>query len=100
MPVETELPPAASAGAEASFAITGGAARIERSASAFSAEEWTEAFAGEAKDGRYHAIVQSTIRGDFAYRYLSVRDYRGRLRVLQPFFLTNQDLLVGVPAVV
>lgn len=95
-----EARPAASPDTESCFPVTGGEARIERSASAFSDEEWSEAFAGEAKDGRYHAIVQSTIRGDFAYRYLSVRDYRGRLRVLQPFFLTNQDLLVGVPAVV
>ncbi len=100
MRVATELQPPAPTTAEACFAVTGGEARIEQSASAFSDEEWAEAFFGEAKDGRYHSIVQSTIRGDFTYRYLSVRDYRGRLRVLQPFFLTNQDLLVGVPAVV
>jgi predicted N-acyltransferase len=98
MQVLTEAPPTALAGADMRFPVTGGEARIERSASAFSEDEWREAFAGEAKDGRYHAIVQATIRGDFAYRYLAVRDRRGRLRVLQPVFLTNQDVLVGVPA--
>lgn len=82
------------------FAIAGGEARIERSPDAFSRREWMDAFAGEAKEGRYHAVVQQTVRGDFIYRYLSVRDRLGRLRVLQPIFLTNQDLLVGVPSFV
>lgn len=80
------------------FPVAGGVVKIERAASAFSEAEWDLAFAGEAKEGRYHAIVQATIRGDFAYRYLGVRDHLGALRVLQPIFLTQQDLLAGMPS--
>lgn len=63
------------------------------------ASAWAEAFAGEAKDGRYHALVPGTVKGDFDCRVLEVRDAAGALRVLQPVFLTHQDLLVGVPEV-
>ncbi len=82
---------------EITFPVSLGEARVERTAAAFSPDEWRAAFAGEGKDGRYHDVVERTIRGDFAFRYLSVRDRSGALRVLQPMFLTNQDLLVGVP---
>ncbi len=81
------------------FALPLGEARVEQSAAAFTKAEWRAAFGGEAKDGRYHTLVESTIRGDFAYRYLGIRDQAGTLRVLQPMFLTPQDLLVGVPEV-
>lgn len=71
---------------------------MERSADCFSEAEWREAFAGQAKDGHYHSVVESTICGDFDYRYLGIHDASGRLRVLQPMFVTDQDLVVGIPA--
>ncbi len=80
------------------FRVPLGETRIERFAAAFTPEEWAAAFEKEAKDGRYHAVVERTIGGPFEYRYLGVRDSTGRLRVLQPVFLTDQDLLAGLPA--
>ena len=100
MPTATAVNQDIPAATEMAFPVAGGEARIERSPDAFADHEWLDAFAGEAKERRYHSVVQQTIRGDFTYRYLSVRDRRGRLRVLQPVFLTNQDLLVGVPSFV
>ena len=85
-------------GAAPSFSVPLGEARVERSAAAFTAEEWGEAFRGEAKDGRYHGVVERTIGGPFEYCYLGVRDRAGRLRVLQPGVLTAQGLLAGLPA--
>lgn len=80
------------------FSLPAGArVRVGREAGEFSAAEWAEAFAGEAKDERYHALVPRTVRGDFDCRFLGVRDAAGVLRVLQPVFITHQDLLVGVP---
>ena len=57
---------------------------------------WHEAFASERKDHRYYELVQDTLHPEFDYRYFVIRDARGVVRAVQPFFLLDQDLLAGI----
>src|SRR5436190_16266909 len=56
---------------------------------------WQTAFANERKDHRYYELVEDTLHPEFDYRYFVVRDASGGVRSVQPFFLLDQDLLVG-----
>jgi hypothetical protein len=57
---------------------------------------WTHAFATERKDRRYYELVEDTIHKDFDYRYFAIKDDTGTVRAVQPFFILDLDLLVGV----
>ncbi len=57
---------------------------------------WTHAFATERKDHRYYELVEDTIHRDFDYRYFAIKDILGMVRAVQPFFILDLDLLVGV----
>jgi Peptidogalycan biosysnthesis/recognition len=57
---------------------------------------WREAFAGERKDHRYYELVEDTIHRDFDYRYFAITDQTGAVCAIQPFFILEQDLLVGL----
>ncbi len=61
---------------------------------------WGHAFAHQRKDHRYYEIVEDTIMPEFDFRYFAIRDRNGRICSVQPFFLLQQDLLEGSPAVV
>ncbi|HLL26654.1 MAG TPA: GNAT family N-acetyltransferase [Xanthobacteraceae bacterium] len=56
---------------------------------------WREAFANERKDHRYYELVEDTIHPEFEYRYFVLRDAGGEVRAVEPFFVLDQDLLVG-----
>jgi len=56
---------------------------------------WRGAFANERKDHRYYELVEDTLHSEFDYRYFVIRDTSGEVRAVQPFFLLDQDLLVG-----
>jgi hypothetical protein len=56
---------------------------------------WRDAFATERKDHRYYQLVEDTIHTDFDYGYFAVKDSSGTVRAVQPFFILDQDLLVG-----
>src|SRR5471032_1405627 len=56
---------------------------------------WANAFGSEAKDRRYYELVEDTIHEEFDYRYFVVRDWAGEICAIQPFFMLDQDLLVG-----
>src|SRR5262249_6920716 len=56
---------------------------------------WRSAFANERKDHRYYELVEDTRHSEFDYRYFVIRDASGGVRAVQPFFLLDQDLLVG-----
>jgi len=60
-----------------------------------SSQHWQQAFAHTRKDHRYYEIVQNTIMPDFDFRYFVLRDGRGHICAVQPFFLLDQDLLEG-----
>ena len=56
---------------------------------------WASAFAGKHKDHRYYELVEDTIQPDFVFRYFAIKDEDGRVRAVQPFFIIDQDLLLG-----
>jgi len=57
---------------------------------------WRGAFANERKDHRYYELIDDTLHSEFDYHYFVIRDASGEVRAVQPFFLLDQDLLVGV----
>src|SRR5260370_14145756 len=57
---------------------------------------WQMAFASERKDHRYYELVEDTLHPEFEYRYFLIRDTDGQVCAVQPFFLLDQDLLVGM----
>jgi hypothetical protein len=57
---------------------------------------WQSAFASQHKDHRYYEIVEDTIHPEFDYLYLAIRDRQGESRAIQPFFILDLDILVGV----
>jgi hypothetical protein len=56
---------------------------------------WTKAFGSERKDRRFYELVEDTIHPEFDYRYFVIKDDGGEIRAVQPFFILDQDLLVG-----
>jgi hypothetical protein len=56
---------------------------------------WQVAFANERKDHRYYELVEDTLHPEFEYRYFVIKDAVGQISAVQPFFLLDQDLLVG-----
>src|SRR5947207_70283 len=57
---------------------------------------WSDAFATERKDRRYYELVEDTIHKEFDYRYFAIKDDAGSVRAVQPFFILDLDLLVGI----
>jgi predicted N-acyltransferase len=58
-------------------------------------EAWHSAFRSQRKDRRYFELVEETVCPEFTYRYFVIKNDRGRIRAVQPFFLLDQDLLIG-----
>jgi hypothetical protein len=65
-------------------------------AEASKCKHWANTLSSEAKDRRYYELVEDTIHAEFDYRYFIVRDETGEVRAIQPFFILDQDLLIGV----
>lgn len=57
---------------------------------------WQVAFAAERKDHRYYELIEDTLHPEFDYRYFVIRDESGKAQGVQPFFLVDQDILVGL----
>jgi GNAT acetyltransferase-like protein len=57
---------------------------------------WQVAFAAERKDHRYYELIEDTLHPEFDYRYFVIRDASGKAQGVQPFFLVDQDILVGL----
>jgi len=57
---------------------------------------WSRAFEHERKDSRYYEIVEDTILQGFEYRYFTLKDASGAVCAVQPFFILDQDLLLGI----
>ncbi|MFB9261832.1 GNAT family N-acetyltransferase [Bradyrhizobium erythrophlei] len=56
---------------------------------------WQVAFANERKDHRFYELVEDTLHPEFDYRYFVIKDAVGQVCAVQPFFLLDQDCLVG-----
>ena len=79
------------------FETSFGTAQIVPRAALLDPQAWHDAFDGCVKDARYYQICETTLpQANFDYRYLLLRDRAGRVRALQPFFFTDQDLLAGL----
>jgi hypothetical protein len=57
---------------------------------------WRHAFAAERKDHRYYELIEDTIQADFNYGYFAIENGSGNVSAIQPFFVLDQDLLVGI----
>ena len=78
----------------APFAVSGSVETIRRDELAHCLH-WPHAFEHERKDSRYYEIVEDTILQGFEYRYFAIKDTHGEVRAIQPFFILDQDMLVG-----
>jgi hypothetical protein len=78
-----------------SIAASGGSAEVVSRLEAMQCRHWSNAFGSEAKDRRYYELVEDTIHAEFDYRYFIVRDWKGEICAIQPFFILDLDLLVG-----
>jgi predicted N-acyltransferase len=58
---------------------------------------WWSAFATHRKDRRFYEIVEDTIHPEFDHRYFVIKGERGETLAVQPFFILDQDLVVGTP---
>jgi hypothetical protein len=76
------------------FAVSGSVETIRRGELAHCLH-WPHAFEHERKDSRYYEIVEDTILQGFEYRYFAIKDTHGEVRAIQPFFILDQDILVG-----
>ena len=56
---------------------------------------WQHAFGSQHKDHRYYDLINDTIHPEFKYLYFVLKDVRGEIRAIQPFFILDQDILVG-----
>jgi hypothetical protein len=59
-------------------------------------EEWKRVWTGVRHDSRYYEILDATIP-PFQYHYLVLEDGAGRVRAVQPLFVSVQDVLQGLP---
>jgi predicted N-acyltransferase len=57
---------------------------------------WSRAFATERKDHRYYELLEDTVHPEFNYGYFAIRDSAGNICAVQPFFILEQDLLIGI----
>ena len=56
---------------------------------------WQHAFASQHKDHRYYDLINETIHPEFKYLYFVLKDAKGEIRAVQPFFIIDQDILAG-----
>src|SRR5271166_317259 len=59
--------------------------------------QWAQAFASKRKDRRYYELIEDTINPEFKYGYFGLRDEYGAISAFQPFFIVDQDIVLGAP---
>ena len=75
---------------------TSGSVEIMSRGEVMGCARWASAFAGKHKDRRYYELVEDTIQPDFVFRYFAIKDEDGSVCAVQPFFIIDQDLLLGM----
>jgi Acetyltransferase (GNAT) domain len=58
---------------------------------------WQRMLASQRKDRRYYEVLEATMRQDFDFHYFAIRDGSGEVRAIVPLFVTDLDLLAGLP---
>src|SRR6202521_2837057 len=76
-------------------AVAGGSVEVCSPSELVRCGRWASAFASERKDRRFYELVEDTIHPESDYRYFVIKDGSGEIRAIQPFFILDQDLLVG-----
>ena len=61
---------------------------------------WEAGFKDAANDHRYYELTHDALQGQFSHYYLLLKDSAGATRAIQPFFIVNQDIVVGLPGLV
>ncbi len=79
------------------FATANGRARIVASLEGDDLARWQKAFAGHAKDHRYHQICAETLATQFDHRYLFLENSATGEVAMQQLFFVKQDLTAGMP---
>jgi len=79
------------------FATATGRARIVSVLEGADVATWEKAFAGHAKDHRYHRICAETLAGQFDHRYLFLENTATGGVAMQQLFIVKQDLTAGMP---
>lgn len=74
-----------------------GKAWVAMRASDIPAHCWGQGIAGECFDARYYQIIEQTLQQGFRYCYAIVHNSESRAWAVQPFFLVDQDLAMGLP---
>src|SRR5665213_2345397 len=78
-----------------SIAVLDGGVEIASRLEVMRCPHWANAFGSEAKDRRYYELVEDTIHEEFDFRYFIVRNLKGEICAIQPFFSLDLDLLIG-----
>jgi len=61
---------------------------------------WEEGLRDEANDHRYYELTHDALQGQFSHFYLFLKDLADVTRAIQPFFIVNQDIVLGMPELV
>ena len=75
-----------------SFALPGGSAELFARTTDVDPKLWAAAFGDQPKDFEYYRLIEDTMTEGYSYRYLVLRDARGRVAALQPLLIADQDL--------
>jgi predicted N-acyltransferase len=57
---------------------------------------WPQCFSAQRKDHRFYELVERTLQQGFEYHYFVFEDAAGQARAVQPFFVVDQDIGVGL----
>ena len=79
------------------IATSSGKARIVSVLEGDDVAKWQKAFAGHAKDHRYHRICAETLATQFDHRYLFLENSATGEVAMQQLFFVKQDLTAGMP---
>jgi hypothetical protein len=58
---------------------------------------WEAGLRDAANDHRYYELTHDALRDQFAHYYLLLKDSADATRAIQPFFIVNQDIVLGMP---
>src|SRR5476649_2015091 len=50
-----------------------------------------------ANDHRYYELTHHALQDQFSHYYLLLKDSADATRAIQPFFIVNQDIVLGMP---
>ena len=80
------------------FKTAHGKVSVYRRSAELAPEIWQSIFCGHPKDHRYYEISEEALAGQFDHACLVMQDSIGAHVAVQPIFLVEQDILLGLPA--